>query len=135
MTQHAHLSATRWASFSSDQQILMIANEMNRAAKLAREGDRERLQNGYERVLQLVDLTIRSHRERSLVRELLRWRDLVAELYVSDAIRFEEHRTLLRCLLYFTPAASQQIPYLFTPLTSSGRTPDTPGASGVPSSG
>ena len=109
MTQHRDLSAERWETFSLDQQILMIANEMNRAAKLMREEDRARRENSYERVLRLADLTIGAHRERNLLRELLRWRDLVAELYVSERIQVETHRTLLRCLLYFTPTASRQI--------------------------
>jgi len=34
MTQHSTLTQERWSSFSSSQQILMIANEMNRAKKL-----------------------------------------------------------------------------------------------------
>ena len=29
MTQHASLTLERWAAFSRDQQVLMIANEMN----------------------------------------------------------------------------------------------------------
>ena len=33
MTQHANLSAERWARFSLDQQVLMIANEMHRIAR------------------------------------------------------------------------------------------------------
>jgi hypothetical protein len=40
MTQHASLSPERWAAFSRDQQILMIGNEMNRATRLLRLGDR-----------------------------------------------------------------------------------------------
>src|SRR3989449_11634574 len=42
MNQHAGLSPERWAAFSLDQQVLMIANEMNRAAKLMAPADRER---------------------------------------------------------------------------------------------
>jgi len=41
----------RWAGFPLAQQILMIGNEMNRAVKLFREEDKERLRNCYERVL------------------------------------------------------------------------------------
>src|SRR6266508_3718758 len=58
MASHAGLSPERWATFSLDQQILMIANEMNRAAKLMAPGDRGRLLSGYERTLQLTDLTV-----------------------------------------------------------------------------
>ena len=35
VTQHASLTAERWAAFGRDQQILMIANEMNRASRLS----------------------------------------------------------------------------------------------------
>jgi hypothetical protein len=49
MAQHASLAPERWARFSLDQQILMIANEMNRAAKLIEPLDAERLRRGYER--------------------------------------------------------------------------------------
>ncbi len=41
MTQHAGLTAERWAAFTLDPQILMIGNEMNRAAKLMGPSDRE----------------------------------------------------------------------------------------------
>jgi hypothetical protein len=36
MTQHRELSVERWSGFTLDQQILMIANEMNRASSLLR---------------------------------------------------------------------------------------------------
>jgi len=36
MSQHAGLTEERWATFTLDQQILMIANEMNRASALDR---------------------------------------------------------------------------------------------------
>lgn len=112
MTQHADLTVERWAQFSLDQQILMIANEMNRGSKLARDGDLRRLRNAYERVLQLVDLTVSCRPRRGMVRELLRWRDLVAALYLSSATDPDGHDALLRCLLRTTPAAALQIPHI-----------------------
>ena len=112
MTQHASLSPERWARFDLDRQILMIANEMNRASGLLRAEDRPSLQRAYERVLRLVDLTVATRPRRGLRRELLRWRDLVAALYVAPAPEPEAHATAFRALLRFTPAASKQIPYL-----------------------
>lgn len=111
--QHASLSPERWSVFSLDQQILMIGNEMNRAAKLFAPQDRERLHGCYHRTLELVDLTVAVHERRSLRRELLRWRDLVALLYVSEGPDPALHETAFRCLLRFTPVASKQIPHLF----------------------
>ena len=54
MAQHASLGPERWARFTLDQQILMIANEMNRAAKLMAPEERGRLRHAYERVLVTV---------------------------------------------------------------------------------
>jgi hypothetical protein len=62
MSQHSSLSPERWASFSLDQQILMIGNEMNRAQRSIELGDRQGLSLSYERVLRLVDLTVEVQR-------------------------------------------------------------------------
>lgn len=112
MSQHATLSPERWSRFTLDQQILMIANEMHRASKLLAAADEAPRRNAYERALALTDLTIRTRPARGLRRELLRWRDLLAALYVSSAGAPAEHAAALRVLLLFTPAAARQIPHL-----------------------
>ena len=112
MTQHATLSTERWATFSLDQQILMIANEMQRASRLLAPERDISLRLAYERVLRLLDLTVAVHPRRSLRRELLRWRTLVAELYVAPRPESHQHKEAFRCLLRFRPEASRQIPLL-----------------------
>ena len=112
MTQHASLSPERWAAFSRDQQILMIGNEMNRATRLLRLADRRGLLLAYERVLRLVDLTVEVQTGYGLRRELLRWRDLIAEMYVSPEPHSDQHFIAFRALLQLTPASAQQIPLL-----------------------
>lgn len=112
MTQHASLSPDRWRQFSLDQQILMIANEMHRAAKRMSPGDAESRRLAYERVLRLVDLTVEVHTRPNLRRELLRWRELVAELYLTPNPEPRRHRAALKCLLQTTPVAARQIPFV-----------------------
>jgi len=112
VAQHAGLSRERWVQFSLDQQILMIGNEMHRATKLMKFEDRERLRHTYERVLYLCDLTIAIHSRRGLRRELLRWRDLVAQLYIDREPEAARHRQALAVLLRFTPQAAMQIPHV-----------------------
>lgn len=109
MSQHAGLTLERWSSFTLDQQILMIGNEMNRAGKLPGPDDLERRSSAYERVLYLTDLTIQSHERRGLRRELLRWRDLAARLFLDPELQPEAHAEAFRALLWFTPEASRQI--------------------------
>lgn len=110
--QHAGLTEERWSKFDLEQQILMIANEMNRGRKLASVADRSRLEHCYERVLRLVDLTVQVQNRRSLRRELLRWRDLIARLYVTPDSQPAEHNAAFRCLLQLNPVAYQQLPLL-----------------------
>ncbi len=112
MTQHASLTPERWARFGLDQQILMIANDMNRASRLLGPEDHASLQRTYERVLRLVDLTVTTQPRRGLRRELLRWRDLIAAFYVAPRADPDAHAEAFRCLLRFTPTASRQIPSL-----------------------
>ena len=110
--QHGSLTCERWSTFSRDQQLLMIANEMNRGSKLLAPQDQSRLDATYERILRLVDLTVETRPRRGLCRELLRWRDLVAELYVNPAADPARHRQVFRCLLQLVPATARQIPHL-----------------------
>ena len=105
MTQHASLSPERWSKFTLDQQVLMIGNEMNRAARWMNPEDRRDLELAYERILRLVDLTVEVNSRRALRRELLRWRDLIAELYIRPEGDPAAHTAAFRALLLFTPAA------------------------------
>lgn len=112
MTQHTEMTVERWARFDIDRQILMIANEMNRARHVLADEDPRSRERAYERVLRLADLTISGLPRPALLRELLRWRDLVAELFVADAAAPERHLAALRALLLLRPAAARQIPLL-----------------------
>lgn len=110
MSQHASLTPERWAEFDRDRQILMIANELNRASRLFGPADRQRLANAYERVLRLADLTVEVQRSRSLRRELLRWRELAGSVYLEADETL--HRALFRALLLMTPESAKQLPHL-----------------------
>jgi len=109
MTQHASLTPERWRAFPLAQQILMIGNEMNRLRGLMdpARGDSRRL--AYERVLRLTDLTVDTSVSTGLRRELLRWRDLVAALYVAALPEAAAHDAAFRALLGLTPASAKQI--------------------------
>jgi hypothetical protein len=112
MSQHAELSVDRWKQFSLDQQILMIANEMHRGLSALRPERLPSLKLGYERVLRLVDLTVEVQPRRELRRELLRWRDVIAELYLRDESDRAMHTLALKVLLQMTPEAAKQVPLL-----------------------
>lgn len=108
MTQHAGLSPERWSEFDRGERVLMIANEMHRAGKLPPE-DAAGRRRAYERVLRLADLTVQVDVRPAFRRELLRWRDLAAELYLRPAPDPAAHRAALRALLLLTPRSARQV--------------------------
>jgi len=114
VTQHASMTAEKWARFDVAQQILMIGNEMNRASSLWEPARLPSLRRCYERVLRLVDLTIETRSRRGLRRELLRWRDLVAALYIAPRPQRDDHVAAFRCLLQLHPIAARQIPHVLS---------------------
>lgn len=107
--QHVDLSAERWAGFPFVQQVLMIGNEMNRGLYQLEIKAWDRARGSYGRVLNLVDLTVGLPLTRSRRRELLRWRDLVAALYLESSPPVVAHIEAFRCLLRLTPESSRQI--------------------------
>lgn len=112
MKQHAGLTVERWSKFTLEQQILSIAAEMLRARASLELGAETSVRLGYERVLRMVDLTVAANRSPRLWRELLRWRELVAQQYISPQPSLELHMDLLRCLLRFTKETSKQVAHL-----------------------
>lgn len=118
--QHGGLTAERWATFSFDQQVLMVGNEMNRATQLLQAEDWERARRGYERVLRLVDLTAITTTSAARRREILRWREVIAELYLEDRPPLPAHSAAFRCLLQLAPAAAAQVPLLVGDTTPPG---------------
>jgi hypothetical protein len=110
-TQHAGLTLERWLEFDEPRRLLMIANELHRAAKWSDPEDGERRRAAIERVLALTDLTIAAENRPTHLRELLRWRDCAAAAYLALADAPSD-RELLRALLRFHPAAATQIPFV-----------------------
>ena len=112
MSQHSSLDLERWARFDLDQQILMIGNELSRTTRFLGTDQLPSFRRGYERVLRLTDLTVECKPRPMLLRELLRWRELAAGLYISQEPAREEHLALFRTLLQLRPEAAKQIPLL-----------------------
>lgn len=80
---------------------------------MLRLADRPGLLLAHERVLRLVDLTIEVQTGHGLRRELLRWRDLIAEMYIHPELPDpKQHSAIFRILLQLTPEAARQIPFV-----------------------
>ncbi len=81
---HKNLTAEKWESYSRGQQILMIANELNRAKNFIANNQEEAVRHCYERAFELTDLTSADSKWHGKLKELRRFRELLAELYFSE---------------------------------------------------
>ena len=96
---HTGLTSDKWETFSIDKQILMIANEMNRAKNWIEKQDFEKVSHSYERAFELIDLTVDSSKNRSFVNELMRFRELLATEYIHRVNNTEQNSKLFKVLL------------------------------------
>ncbi len=106
---HRNLVPERWGKFSRSQQILMVANEINRAKNWLKKGDKKEAVNAYERALELVDLTISVTKKYNLLRELLRFREILALQYIDPKMDSEFSEKLLRTLISLDSTAFRTI--------------------------
>ena len=65
--------------------MLMIANELNRAANWIEKSQNLESNMCYERAFELIDLTVEDNKWRGRLKELLRLREILAELYLQES--------------------------------------------------
>jgi hypothetical protein len=84
LIHHKNLSENKWFDYSEGQQILMIANELNRAKNWILKKNTDNVNLCYERAFELADLTISDPKWKGKRRELLRFREYLAEQYDAE---------------------------------------------------
>ena len=108
---HKTLTPEKWLSYAQDRQILMIANELNRLKNgIEAEQNAEQLFECMERIFELWDLTVTCSNERNFRRELLRLRDVFAEIYLNGAEKSQDViYNIYKVLLLFKTNTSKLI--------------------------
>jgi hypothetical protein len=96
---HTHLNPEKWVTYSKTQQVLMISNELNRALNCLNSNHLLDAEKCYERAIELTDLTVEDHRWDNALKELLRFREVLSELFLSKDIQL--NRLALSTLLLF----------------------------------
>ena len=104
---HKELGGGRWFTFSIYEQLGNVGSEFERAARAFERGDHERFENAFERMLELLDLTIEDPKWRTecRLRELLRLREEVCDVFHGNEIFGTSIKTLKKYFLYFAIAA------------------------------
>lgn len=91
----------RFAGFPKHQQILMAANELNRAQNLL--DDPKEYHNALERALELMDFLSADKKWQNRLREVRRAREFTAMLYAAE--HPQPTRTLMNCLIQLDSSA------------------------------
>ena len=104
---HKGLGDGRWFEFSIYDQLGNVGSEFERAARAFERGDQERFEKAFERMLELLDLTIEDPKWKKpcRLRELLRLREEVCDVFHGNEIFGTSIETLKKYFLYFGIAA------------------------------
>lgn len=104
---HKSLTPEKWRQLTFGRQLMMIATELFRARKWIEQGRRDEILGCYERALELVDLTVSVQTRRNAVRELLRFRELLAGGFLLPPDLPELNQTLYSVILTLSPESFQ----------------------------
>ena len=102
-THHKTLTKEKWAGYPFYKQILMIANEVNRAKNMISSGDKLETGKCYERAFELIDITASLLPRKNILKELLRLRELMSEVYIEQSYSRETNALIYSSLLSFSP--------------------------------
>ena len=104
---HPGMSEERWFSFSIFEQLGNVGSEFERAAAAFQRGDEARFEKAFERMLELLDLTIADPKSRTFcrLRELCRLREAVCDVFHGNEVYRIPVDVLKRDFLYFAIAA------------------------------
>lgn len=104
---HKELADGRWFTFSIFEQLGNVGSEFERAATAFQRGNQERFEKAFERMLELLDLTVEDPKWRTggRLRELLRLREEVCDVFHGNEVFGTSIETLKKHFLYFGIAA------------------------------
>lgn len=84
-TYHPNLAAGRWFTMSLAAQMGNVGSEYERALSWRKRGDVDRFEHAFERLLELLDLTIADPRWRNhRLKELTRTREVICEEFCGE---------------------------------------------------
>lgn len=106
LLQHKNLTLEKWSRYPRAQQVVMIANELNRAKNWIDKKSIGEVNSCYERALELTDLTTADSKwQGNARREIRRFREVLAALYLDSEKDAVLNTRLYRLLLQTVPEA------------------------------
>lgn len=99
---HEELANGRWHQLSLVTQLANVGSEVERAIKWKNLQNQENFQRAFERMLELIDLTVADPKNRTRLKEVLRAREMLVDYLMYDNIY---HSTDEQWRKYFYPFA------------------------------
>jgi len=96
---HKNLDENKWGKFPLSHQVLMIANEINRARNSLKLGDQKETNLCLERALELIFLSIANLKKKSQRKEFLRLKEVLAKEYVDNSKEIKSLDNLFKITL------------------------------------
>ncbi len=106
---HKNLASGRWYNFSLSEQLANIGSEFNRTLHWQEKGDKLNKEKSFERLLELIDLTISDKRWLSRSQEILRLREVICDFFLGDNVYSISPEILKNYFLYFALRSANKL--------------------------
>ncbi|MFH1379062.1 MAG: hypothetical protein ABII23_02170 [bacterium] len=103
--QHQQLAQGKWFKLSFLDQMANIGSEVERSLKWRSKGNDAYYQHSFERLLELLDLTLDDLRNKHRLRELARVREAIIDFFAGDNEFKSTEESWRKYFYYFTFAA------------------------------
>ncbi|MCK4859523.1 MAG: hypothetical protein KAS87_03075 [Candidatus Omnitrophica bacterium] len=97
------LSLVKWRNLSRDKQLLNIAAELSRAKNWLKAKDYPLSKICLKRALELIDLSVEVRKNSYGLKELLRFRGVLADFYINKEKGCSRFINLCKVFLDFSP--------------------------------
>ena len=104
---HKTMDSEKWNGFPLERQILMIGSEFARAKNLLRDDVTGEVVQCYERAFELLDLCAMDPKWRPRLKELLRFREMLGELYLDVSKDDPRFMMMYRTLMNWSGSTSR----------------------------
>ena len=104
---HKSMDSEKWNRLALDGQILMIGSEFARAKNLRRDNVIGEVIQCYERAFELLDLCAMDPKWHSRLRELLRFREMLGELFLNVSTDDPDFMMMYRTLMNWSGSTSR----------------------------
>ncbi len=97
------LSLEKWRNLPRDKQILNIAAELSRTKNWLKAKDYSSTETCLKRTLELIDLTVELRKDNYGLKELLKFRGVLADFYINKEKNYNKFMSLSKVFLDFSP--------------------------------